>query len=87
MPKICVPLNIHPDLTPPQKHRDAAAMAAKKAAKDAQKAELASSSAEGAAAVAELEKRKAAQRAAKNDRKLDNFNPQLAKAAKNAQKK
>jgi hypothetical protein len=67
--------------------RDAAAMAAKKAAKDAAKAELAASSAEGAAAVAELEKRKAAQRAAKNDRKLDNFNPQLAKAAKNAGKK
>jgi hypothetical protein len=38
-------------------------MAAKKAAKDAAKAELAASSAEGAAAVAEMEKRKAAQRA------------------------
>jgi hypothetical protein len=34
-----------------------------------------------------MEKRKAAQRQAKNDRKLDNFNPQLAKAAKNAGKK
>jgi hypothetical protein len=55
-------------------------MAAKKAAKDAQKADL-------AAAVAEMERRKAAQRAAKNDRKLDNFNPQLAKQAKNAGKK
>lgn len=62
-------------------------MAAKKAAKDAQKADLAASGAEGAAAVAEMEKRKAAQRAAKNDRKLDNFNPQLAKQANNAGKK
>ena len=62
-------------------------MAAKKAAKDAQKAALAASGEEGAAAVAEMEKRKAAQRAAKADRKLDNFNPQLAKAAKNSAKK
>jgi hypothetical protein len=62
-------------------------MAIKKAQKDAQKAELASSSEQGAAAVAEMEKRKAAQRQAAKDRKLDNFNPQLAKAAKNAAKK
>lgn len=62
-------------------------MAAKKAAKDAQKAELAASGADGAAQVAEMEKRKAAQRQAAKDRKLENFNPQLAKVASKAGKK
>ena len=61
-------------------------MLAKKAAKDAKNADLAASGAEGAAAVAEAEKRKAAQRQAAKDRQLDNVNPQLAKQAAKAKK-
>lgn len=70
----------------PPPRSDKAAMLAKKAAKDAKNADLAASGAEGAAAVAEAEKRKAAQRQAAKDRKLDNFNPQLAKQAAKAKK-
>ena len=59
-------------------------MAAKKAAKDAQRAALAASIEEGAAAVAAEEARKAKQRQAAKDRSLSNSNPLLAKAAKKA---
>ena len=74
-------------LTSPQplflfSHSDAAAMQAKKAAKDAQKAALLASGEDGAAQVAAEEKRKAEQRARQKDSKFTSNNPLLAKQLK-----
>ena len=70
------------NLTPAQRaERDKAAMAAKKAAKDAAKAELAKS-ADGAAQLAAEEKRKAELRAKQKEGSFAAKNPLLAKQLK-----
>jgi hypothetical protein len=70
------------NLTPAQRaERDKAAMAAKKAAKDAAKADLAQS-ADGAAQLAAEEKRKAEQRARQKEGSFAAKNPLLAKQLK-----